>query len=276
MAIKKKETRGVGTRYRRGLVVAGDLISALTASSCCILALALSSVGVSGAWIGNFAQLVFVAATIAFLGTGYWLIDRPSKLACGAACAPALPNRLVTADLILATVSSMYRLLGLAPALAVALIVFPASADKPTFPIKASELAAKLNDVMRAKNLSHRAVEIECAATHATTCQYRVGKTVVLMAVAASLDAPIWNVVAIHTAKDASRKQALTAIAVYAVLLEVLSPRSDLKKRSTVLANLISGLSSKQQEAQAELDGVTYQMKTVDAGEVWLFASPTQ
>jgi hypothetical protein len=49
-----------------------------------------------------------------------------------------------------------------------------------------------------------------------------------------------------------------------------------LKKRSTVLVNLISGLSSKQQEAQAELDGVTYQMKTVDAGEVWLFASPTQ
>src|SRR6201989_3027224 len=69
MAIKKKETRGVGTRYRRGLVAAGGLISALTASSCGILALALSSVGVSGAWIGNFAQLVFVAATIAFLGT---------------------------------------------------------------------------------------------------------------------------------------------------------------------------------------------------------------
>ena len=171
-------------------------------------------------------------------------------------------------------IKKTFHLFGLAPAAALALIAFPALADKPTFSIKASEFAAALNEVMRAKNLSHRAVEVECAATRATTCRYHVGETVVLIAVAAAPDAPIWNVVAIHAAEKPSQAQTRTAIAIYAVLLEVLSPRSDLKKRSTVLANLISGILGREQEAHAELDGVRYHMKIVDVGGVWLFAAP--
>ncbi len=92
-------------------MAAGGLLGALAASSCCILPLVLFSLGVSGAWIGNFTKLApyqpyFIAATICFLGYGYWLVYRSSKLACadGEVCARPLPNRLVKTGLILATI----------------------------------------------------------------------------------------------------------------------------------------------------------------------------
>jgi mercuric ion transport protein len=98
-------------RRRQSLMAAGGLVGALAASSCCILPLALFGLGVSGAWIGNFTRLApyqpwFIAATVAFLGYGYWLVYRSSRLACadGAACARPLPNRVVKAGLILATI----------------------------------------------------------------------------------------------------------------------------------------------------------------------------
>jgi mercuric ion transport protein len=93
------------------LAAAGGIIGALVASACCILPLALFSLGISGAWIGNFTQLApyqpyFVAATLVCVGTGYWLVHRSSKLACadGAACARPLPNKFVKAALVGATV----------------------------------------------------------------------------------------------------------------------------------------------------------------------------
>jgi mercuric ion transport protein len=93
------------------LAAAGGLIGALAASSCCILPVVLFSLGVSGAWIGNFTQLApyqpyFIAATLTFIGTGYWLAYRSSKVACaeGEACARPLPNKLVKIALIAATV----------------------------------------------------------------------------------------------------------------------------------------------------------------------------
>ena len=93
------------------LMAAGGVLGALAASSCCILPLMLFSLGVSGAWIGNFTQLApyqpyFIAATIACLGYGYWLVYRSSKVACAddEACARPIPNRFVKFGLILATV----------------------------------------------------------------------------------------------------------------------------------------------------------------------------
>lgn len=89
----------------------GGLLGALTASSCCILPVVLFSLGISGAWIGNFTQLApykpfFIAATIAFLGTGYWRVYRTANSSCadGEACARPLPNRIVKATLVIATV----------------------------------------------------------------------------------------------------------------------------------------------------------------------------
>jgi mercuric ion transport protein len=98
-------------RRRQSLMAAGGLLGALAASSCCILPLALFGLGVSGAWIGNFTRLAayqpyFLAATLVFLGYGYWLVYRSSARACadGEACARPLPNRTVKASLILATI----------------------------------------------------------------------------------------------------------------------------------------------------------------------------
>lgn len=95
---------------KQTLVAAGSLLGALAASSCCILPIVLFSLGISGAWIGNFTQLApyqpyFIVATLGFLGAGFWLVHRASKRACadGEACAQPLPNRLVKIVLIAAT-----------------------------------------------------------------------------------------------------------------------------------------------------------------------------
>ena len=75
------------------------------------LAAGLFGLGVSGAWIGNFTRLApyqpsFIAATLAFLGYGYWLVYRSSTRACAdsEACARPLPNRIVKTSLVLATI----------------------------------------------------------------------------------------------------------------------------------------------------------------------------
>src|SRR5256885_3904101 len=87
-----------GLQRGQSLLMAGGLLGALAASSCCILPLVLFSLGVSGAWIGNFTQLApyqpyFIAATLACLGYGYWLVYRPPTVACvdGGARARPLP-----------------------------------------------------------------------------------------------------------------------------------------------------------------------------------------
>ena len=93
------------------LVAAGGILGAIAASSCCIAPLVLFSLGISGAWIGSLTALApyqpyFIAATLACLGYGYWLVYRRTKTACmdGVACAQPLSNHIVTACLVLATV----------------------------------------------------------------------------------------------------------------------------------------------------------------------------
>src|ERR1700688_262460 len=106
-----REHRVAEMQRGQWLTAAGGLVAALAASSCCILPLVLFGLGVSGAWIGNFTRLApyqpwFIAATLAFLGYGYWLVHRSSRRACadGEACARPLPNRVVKTSLILATI----------------------------------------------------------------------------------------------------------------------------------------------------------------------------
>jgi mercuric ion transport protein len=90
-------------------IAAGGILGALAASSCCILPLALFSLGISGAWISNFTALApykpyFAAGTIALLGYGYYLAYVRPKLACAdGSCARPLPNRLVKTSLWIAT-----------------------------------------------------------------------------------------------------------------------------------------------------------------------------
>jgi|ERR1700730_8062582 len=109
--MKINQVDHVGDTRRQGLMAAGGLLGALAASSCCILPLALFGLGISGAWIGNFTWLApyqpsFIAATLVFLGCGYWLVYRSSTRACAdnEACARPLPNRIVKTSLVLATI----------------------------------------------------------------------------------------------------------------------------------------------------------------------------
>lgn len=87
----------------------GGVLGALAASSCCILPLALFSLGIGGAWIGNLTALapyqpIFAAFTLAVLAFGFWRVygARPA-CATGAACARPLPRRMVKAGLWFAT-----------------------------------------------------------------------------------------------------------------------------------------------------------------------------
>jgi mercuric ion transport protein len=92
------------------LTAIGGILGAIAASSCCIAPLVLFSLGISGAWIGNLTALApyqpyFIAATLACLGYGYWLVYRREKIACAeGACARPLPNHIVKAGLVLATI----------------------------------------------------------------------------------------------------------------------------------------------------------------------------
>jgi mercuric ion transport protein len=102
--------REIATDQRnQRLAVAGGVLGALAASSCCILPLVLFSLGISGAWIGNLTRLApyqpyFIAATLAFLAGGYWLVYRSRRVVCvDGVCARPLPNRLVVTGLVLAT-----------------------------------------------------------------------------------------------------------------------------------------------------------------------------
>ena len=110
MSVKQEP---ITTRQSRAqaMLAAGGLLGAFAASSCCILPVALFSLGISGAWIGNFTQLApykpyFIAATVAFLGIGYWRVHRSRQLACAedGVCARPLPNRIIVTVLIAAAV----------------------------------------------------------------------------------------------------------------------------------------------------------------------------
>ena len=92
------------------VAAAGGLIGAVAASSCCMLPLALFTLGAGGPWIGKLVKLApyqsyFIAASIACLGYGYWLVYRSSRRKCaiGKVGRSSTTNRLVMSSLVLAT-----------------------------------------------------------------------------------------------------------------------------------------------------------------------------
>src|SRR5260370_25405691 len=108
LAMTIKDPDPVDASRGQGVMASGGLLGALAASSCCILPIVLFGLGVSGAWIGNLTQIApyqpyIIAATLAFLGGGYWLVHRSSQAACadGDACTRKLPNPLLPTRLLL-------------------------------------------------------------------------------------------------------------------------------------------------------------------------------
>ncbi len=99
-----------GEQSSQHMVAVGGILGALAASSCCILPLALTVAGVSGAWMSNLRALatyqpIFIAVTVALLGYGFYLVYWKPKRACadGASCArPVVSNTIVQAVLWLA------------------------------------------------------------------------------------------------------------------------------------------------------------------------------
>ncbi|WP_189498554.1 mercuric transporter MerT family protein [Algimonas arctica] len=97
---------------RGGLLATGGVIGAILASSCCIVPLALISLGVSGAWIGNLTALepykpVFIGIAVVFLGAGFWHVYFKKAEPCeaGTHCAKPQSSRNTKIALWLATVA---------------------------------------------------------------------------------------------------------------------------------------------------------------------------
>jgi mercuric ion transport protein len=70
-----------------GLGAAGALIASIGTLSCCVLPLALFSLGASGAWMGNLTALApyqpwFIGAAVLLIGVGFWRVYRRPKAAC--------------------------------------------------------------------------------------------------------------------------------------------------------------------------------------------------
>jgi len=111
IALAQVEAGRIGDGRTQKLLTLGGIVGALAAASCCVVPLALFALGVSGAWVVSLTRLApyhayFIAATLACLGGGYWLVYRSAKRACaeGAACARPLPNRVIKIGLVFSTI----------------------------------------------------------------------------------------------------------------------------------------------------------------------------
>ncbi len=88
------------------LAVAGGLLGAVGAASCCVVPLALFTLGISGAWIGNLTALapyqpIFVAFAAAALLYGFVRVYRRPATECveGSYCAAPKSKRLLKSAL---------------------------------------------------------------------------------------------------------------------------------------------------------------------------------
>ena len=111
IVLGQSEVERVTEARTQRLLTLGGIIGAVMAASCCVVPLALFAIGVSGAWVANLTRLApyhayFIAATLACLGGGYWLVYRSTKRACaeGEVCARPLPNRIVKTGLVFSTI----------------------------------------------------------------------------------------------------------------------------------------------------------------------------
>lgn len=92
-------------RASPSLLAVGGILAALGASSCCVLPLALFTLGVSGGWIGNLTALapyqpLFVAAAALLVGVGFRHVYRKPSAACvDGHCGTTASHRLAKAGL---------------------------------------------------------------------------------------------------------------------------------------------------------------------------------
>lgn len=78
---------GAGGPVGTSIVSLGSILAAIGAASCCVIPFTLATLGISGAWIGNFTALApyqpyFLGLTALFLAGGFFLVYRKRKVAC--------------------------------------------------------------------------------------------------------------------------------------------------------------------------------------------------
>ena len=101
-------------------MIAGGLLGALAAASCCVLPFVLFALGISGAWIGTLTALaplqpIFAMAAFGFIGFGAYRLRRARLAACPPGTYCAAPRSQAVARFGLMTAS----------VLVVAAVVFP-------------------------------------------------------------------------------------------------------------------------------------------------------
>lgn len=104
----------------QAVAIAGGLLGALAAASCCVLPFTLFALGISGAWIGTLTALaplqpIFAFAAFGFIGFGAYRLRRARLAACTPGSYCAVPRSQTVARLGLMTAS----------VLVVAAVVFP-------------------------------------------------------------------------------------------------------------------------------------------------------
>ncbi len=104
-------------RGRRTFFASGSVLGAFAMSSCCILPLVLFSLGVTGAWIGNFTALYpykpyFLAVTAVFLAAGFYQVYRRDRVAAcdDRACGTPRSARITKAALWISTALTLAAL----------------------------------------------------------------------------------------------------------------------------------------------------------------------
>lgn len=93
-------TKRIAASDGTGLLVSlGSVAGALGVASCCVLPLALTGLGLGGAWLSGLTALapyqpILLAATVALLGAGFFTVYRRPTVACapGEACATRLSH----------------------------------------------------------------------------------------------------------------------------------------------------------------------------------------
>lgn len=95
-----------------GFLAAGSVLTAIGATSCCVIPFALFGLGITGAWMGKLTALapyqpIFVGLALACLAGGGFTIYRAQKAeACdGGYCARPVARRITKIGLIVSSIA---------------------------------------------------------------------------------------------------------------------------------------------------------------------------
>ncbi len=109
-----------GEKAQRTLLAGGGMLGAVAMTSCCIMPLALFSLGATGAWIGNLAalypyRLYFFIPAVGLLAAGFYKsYRRPVAGECGTDGTCALPPGFDRVNKVVLWIASVLVLAALA------------------------------------------------------------------------------------------------------------------------------------------------------------------